>query len=135
MSSGGVEWEQGAAVTRMVQALLTNDHETMALAMADYAAALGTRTTNILSGIVTTVMLELQEIRLERLTTGRAIEHKLDLLLLANDKTQLRLTAISDATLADTINGVERQHLVDLVRTIPDLTARVERLEAGSDAE
>ena len=135
--SGGVEWEQGTAVTRMVQALLIGDHEAMAMAMADYAAALGTRTTSILSGIVATVMLELQEMRLERATTGRTVEHKLDLILLANNAILDRITAVEDATLSHTIDGSERQQLVDLIRTIPDLAKRVERIEARQvgDAE
>ena len=131
--SGGIEWEQGQSVTRMVQALLIGDHEAMALAMADYAAALGTRTTSILSGIVTTVMLELQQTRLDRQTDARIIEHKLDLILLANDTIHERVSAIEAATLAATLSGEERQQLVDLVRTIPDLTVRVERLEADND--
>lgn len=130
--SGGVEWEQGQAVTRMVQALIVGDHEAMALAMADYAAALGTRTTNILSGIVTTVLLELQQTRLERQTDARIIEHKLDLILLANDALRIRITAIEDAMIA---RAAERQHFDDLIRTIPNLTARIEQLEAGGDAE
>ncbi len=130
--SGGVEWEQGQAVTRMVQALLTNDHEAMAMAMTDYAAALGTRTTSILSGIVATVMLELQQTRLERRTDARNIDHKLDLILLANEALQTRLTAVEIATLSFTIGAEERQQIVDLVRTIPELKERIERLEAGS---
>ncbi len=150
MSGGGVEWEQGKAVTRMVQALITNNHEAMALAMSDYAAALGTRTTNILSGIVTTVMLELHEIRLERQVASRAIEHKLDLILLTHEALrsriadvenamlihealQQRIATIENATLALSIDGTERQLLVDLIRTIPDLTARVQRLEDPLD--
>ncbi len=131
--SGGVEWEQGQAVTRMVLALQTADHDTMALAMADYAAALGTRTTNILSGIVTTVMLELQQTRLERQTDARMIEHKLDLILLTHEALQIRIAAIEAATLAQSISGPERQQLVELVRTIPDLTVRIERLESPDD--
>lgn len=131
--SGGIEWEQGTAVTRMVLALQTGDHEAMALAMADYAAALGTRTTSILSGIVTTVMLELQQTRLERQTDARIVEHKLDLILLANDAMRERIIAIEIATLAHTLGAEDRQQLVDLVRTIPDLTVRVERLEADND--
>ena len=122
--SGGVEWEQGQAVTRMVQALQDGDHETMALAMADYAAALGTRTTNILSGIVTTVMLELQQTRLERQTDSRNIEHKLDLILLTHEALQLRLAAVEATTL------VHGQQLVELVRAIPELANRVGQLEA-----
>ncbi len=131
--SAGTEWEQGQAVTRMVLALQTGDHEAMALAMADYAAALGTRTTSILSGIVITVMLELQQTRLERQTDARIVEHKLDLILLANDAMRERIIAIEIATLAHTLGAEERQQLVDLVRTIPDLTERVERLEADND--
>ena len=131
--SGGIEWEQGTAVTRMVLALQTGNHEAMALAMADYAAALGTRTTSILSGIVTTVMLELQQTRLERQTDARIVEHKLDLILLANDAMRERIIAIEIATLAHTLGAEERQQLVDLARTIPDLTVRVERLEANDD--
>ena len=131
--SGGIEWEQGTAVTRMVLALQTGNYEAMALAMADYAAALGTRTTSILSGIVTTVMLELQQTRLERQTDARIVEHKLDLILLANDAMRERIIAIEIATLAHTLGAEERQQLVDLVRTIPDLTVRVERLEANDD--
>ncbi len=131
--SGGIEWEQGQSVTRMVQALLIGDHEAMALAMADYAAALGTRTTSILSGIVTTVMLELQQTRLERQTDARIVEHKLDLILLANDAMRERIIAIEIATLAHTLGAEERQQLVDLARTIPDLTERIERLEANGD--
>mgnify|MGYP001606339080 CR=1 FL=1 len=134
MTTGGVEWEQGQAVTRMVQALLIGDHEAMAMAMADYAAALGTRTTSILSGIVATVMLELQQTRLERQTDARIIEHKLDLILLASDAMYKRIAAVEDVTLAHTLGSVERQQLVDFARTIPDLTARVERLEAAADA-
>ncbi len=130
--SGGVEWEQGQAVTRMVQALIAGDHEAMARSMADYAAALGTRTTNILSGIVTTVLLELQQTRLERQTDARIIEHKLDLILLANDALRIRITAIEDAMIA---RAAERQHFDDLIRTIPNLTARIEQLEASGDAE
>ncbi len=132
--SGGVDWEQGQAVTRMVQALLIGDHEAMALAMSDYAAALGTRTTNILSGIVSTVLLELQQTRFDRQTDARQIEHKLDMILLANDALRERLAAVEIATLAHTIGAVERQEIVDLVRMIPDLTARVERLEAARGA-
>ena len=131
--SGGAEWEQGQSVTRMVQAILANDPEAMALAMADYAAALGTRTTGILSGIVTTVLLELQQTRLDRQTDARIIEHKLDLILLAHDTLLQRVNAISVATLADTLGGEERQRVVDLARTIPELTARIERLEASND--
>ena len=127
--SGGVEWEQGQAVTRMVQALLKNDPEAMAMAMTDYAAALGTRTTSILSGIVSTVMLELQQTRLERRTDARNIDHKLDLILLANEALQTRLTAVEIATLSFTIGAEERQQIVDLVRTIPELKERIERLE------
>ena len=119
----------------MVLALQTGDHEAMALAMADYAAALGTRTTSILSGIVTTVMLELQQTRLERQTDARIVEHKLDLILLANDAIQARITAIEEATLSRTLGGAERQMLIDMARTIPDLTARVELLEASGDVE
>ncbi len=130
--SGGVEWEQGQAVTRMVQALLTNDPEAAGMAMADYAAALGTRTTSILSGIVATVMLELQQTRLERHTDARNIDHKLDLILLANEALQTRLTAVEIATLSFSIGAEERQQIVDLVRTIPELKERIERLEAGS---
>ncbi len=107
----------------------------MALAMADYAAALGTRTTNILSGIVTTVLLELQLTRLERQTDARIIEHKLDLILLANEAMQARISAIEDATLSRTLGGAERQQLVDMIRTIPDLVVRIEQLEADGNAE
>ena len=127
MTTGGVEWEQGQAVTRMVEALQKGDHATMALAMADYAAALGTRTTNILSGIVTTVMLELQQTRLERQTDARNIEHKLDLILLTHEAMQLRLAAVEAAAL------VHNQQLIEVVRVIPDLTARIERLEADNE--
>ena len=126
-TGGGTEWEQGQAVTRMVLALQKGDHETMALAMADYAAALGTRTTNILSGIVTTVMLELQQTRLERQTDARNIEHKLDLILLTHEAMQLRLAAVEAAAL------VHNQQLIEVVRIIPDLTARIERLEADNE--
>ena len=132
--SGGVEWEQGAAVSRMVQALLTNDHEMMALAMSDYAAALGTRTTSVLSGIVTTVLLELQQTRMDRQADARNIDHKLDLILLANEALSDRLTLVEIATLAHTIGAEERQQIVDLVRTIPDLKVRIERLEADRGA-
>ena len=128
-TGGGTEWEQGQAVTRMVQALQTGDHDAMAMAMADYAAALGTRTTSILSGIVATVMLELQQTRIERQTDARTIEHKLDLILLTHEAMQLRLAAVEAATL------VHGHQLIDVIRVIPDLTLRVERLEAGSDAE
>ena len=127
MTTGGVEWEQGAAVTRMVEALQKGDHATMALAMADYAAALGTRTTNILSGIVTTVMLELQQTRIERQSDARNIEHKLDLILLTHEAMQLRMVAVEASTV---IHG---QQLVELARAIPDLTARIERIEAGNE--
>ena len=126
-TGGGVEWEQGQAVTRMVEALQKGDHATMALAMADYAAALGTRTTNILSGIVTTVMLELQQTRLERQTDARNIEHKLDLILLTHEAMQLRLATVEATAL---IHG---QQLIEVVRIIPDLTARIERLEADNE--
>ncbi len=118
---------------RMVLALQTGDHDAMAMAMSDYAAALGTRTTSILSGIVTTVMIELQQTRLERQTDARIIEHKLDLILLANDAIHERITAIENATLSQSIGGTERQQLVDLIRTIPDIVARVEQLEADDD--
>ncbi len=121
--SGGVEWEQGQAVTRMVQALKASDYDAMSLAMADYAAALGTRTTNILSGIVSNVLLELQEARLQRQTDARNIDHKLDLILLTHEAMQLRLAAVEVTTL------VHSQQLVELIRTIPDLTERIERLE------
>lgn len=128
--SGGTEWEQGRAVTRMVEALRANDHETMALAMADYAAALGTRTTNILSGIVTTVMLELHEMRAERQTGFRSLEHKIDLVLLAHDVVSNRLVEVESATLAHEIGADERRQLFGLIRTIPDLAERLTRLEA-----
>lgn len=133
MTTGGVEWEQGAAVTRMVQALRNNDHETMALAMADYAAALGTRTTNILSGIVATVMLELHEMRAERQGDARNFNHKLDLILRSNDILMDRVAAVETNTLANVIGPEDRMILIGLVRTIPQLTARVEALEAQID--
>lgn len=120
--SGGVEWEQGEAVTRMVDAIRQNDPDAMALAMADYAAALGTRNMSILSSMITPVMLELRAIREERETTLRGIETKLNLLILVHER-------ISEATLAQEVGSVERQQLMDFARTIPDLTERIARLE------
>ena len=130
--SGGTEWEQGQAVTRMVEALQKGDHATMALAMADYAAALGTRTTSLLSAIVAPVLLELQAARLERETNTRIVEHKLDLILLANDAMQSRIQYIEAATLANELGATERRELINMIRTIPNLTERIGRLEAGN---
>lgn len=121
--SGGVEWEQGQSVTRMVDAIRANDPDAMALAMADYAAALGTRNMSILSNIIAPVMIELKAMREERETTMRTLDTKLDLLILVNER-------ISDATLAREVGGEERQQLMDYARTIPDLTERIQRLEA-----
>ena len=130
MTSGGIEWEQGAAVTRMVTALRNNDPDTMALAMADYAAALGTRTTSILSGIVTSVIVELQAMRVERSTDARNFDHKLDLILLANTALRDRIVRIEENTLSNVIGAEDRLVLIGLVRTIPDITERLARLEA-----
>lgn len=122
MTSGGVEWEQGQAVTNMVEAIRANDPDAMARAMADYAAALGTRNMSILSNMITPVMLELRAMRDERETTMRIIDTKLDLLILVNER-------ISAATLAQEVGGEERAQLMDYARTIPDLTARIQLLE------
>ena len=130
MTKGGVEWEQGAAVTGMVEAIRANDPDAMARAMGDYAAALGTRTTNILSGLVTTVLLELQEMRAERLGAARVADHKLDLILAANEQMRDRLDRVEVNTLANVIGPDDRMALIGLVRTIPQLAARVEALEA-----
>lgn len=127
--SGGVEWEQGQAVTRMVEAIRADDADAMALAMADYAAALGTRTTNILSGIVTTVMLELHELRAVRQSGLGSLEHKIDLLLVAHDVVHNRLIEVETATLAREVGAEERAQLMDYARSIPELTERVKRLE------
>jgi hypothetical protein len=72
-ANGGTEWEQGQAVTRMVTAIRQGDQDAMASAMGDYAAALGTRTTNILSSIVAAVMVELHEARAERKDNARIL--------------------------------------------------------------
>lgn len=126
MTTGGVEWEQGAAVTRMVDAIRANDADAMALAMGDYAAALGTRNMSILSGIIAPVMLELREMRTERETTMREVNTKLDLLILVNER-------ISQATLAQEVGAKERAQLMDWARQVPDLIERVERLEDERD--
>ena len=126
MTTGGVEWEQGSAVTRMVEAIKANDPDAMASAMADYAAALGTRNMSILASLITPVMIELRAMREERETTMRAIDTKLNLLILVNER-------ISEATLAKEVGAEERAQLMDWARTIPDLTARIERLEAGNE--
>ena len=123
--SGGVEWEQGQAVTRMVEALRANDPDAMALAMADYAAALGTRSTSVLSAMIAPVMAELKAIREERETTMREVNTKLDLLILVNER-------ISAATLAKEVGAEERAQLMDWARQVPDLIARIEYLEAGN---
>ena len=123
MTTGGVEWEQGAAVTAMVEAIKANDPDAMARAMADYAAALGTRNMSILASLITPVMTELRAMREERETTMRTIETKLNLLILVNER-------ISEATLAQEVGSVERSQLMDWARTIPELTVRIERLEA-----
>lgn len=124
--SGGVEWEQGSAVTAMVEAIRANDPDAMAMAMADYAAALGTRNMSILASLITPVITELKAMRDERETTMRAVELKLNLLITVNER-------ISEATLAKEVGAEERIQLMDWARTIPDLTARIERLEAGNE--
>src|SRR5512143_3040311 len=116
--SGGVEWEQGEAVRRMVMGIRANDPDEMALAMADYAAALGTRNMSILSSMITPVMLELKAMREERETTMRAIDTKLSLLILVNER-------ISEATLAQEVGSEERAQLMDWARQVPDLTTRI----------
>lgn len=124
--SGGVEWEQGQAVTAMVEAIRANDPDAMAKAMGDYAAALGTRNMSIMSNLVAPVLTELKVMREERETAGRAIDTKLNLLILVNER-------IAEATLAHEVGSGERAQLMDYARTIPDLIARIERLEAGDD--
>ena len=123
MTTAGVEWGQGAAVTAMVEAIKANDPDAMARAMADYAAALGTRNMSILASLITPVMTELRAMREERETTMRTIETKLNLLILVNER-------ISEATLAKEVGAEERARLMDWARTIPELTVRIERLEA-----
>lgn len=124
MTTGGVEWEQGEAVTAMVDAIRANDPDAMAKAMGDYAAALGTRNMSILSSLITPVMVELREMRTERETSMRELDTKLSLLILVNER-------ISTATLAQEVGGEERQQLMDWARQVPDLTERIERLEAA----
>jgi len=135
MKTGGVEWEQGAAVSGMVEAIRANDPDAMARAMADYAAALGTRTTNILSGLVTTVLLEIQDMRAERLSGARTMDHKLDLILDAHEAVRERLARVEENTLANVVSAEDRMLLIGLVRTIPQLAARVEALEQARDGE
>ena len=134
MTTGGVEWEQGNAVSGMVEALKANDPDAMARAMADYAAALGTRTTTILSGLVSTVLLELQTMRVERLADMRVMDHKLDLILSANEAVRERLAKVEENTLANVIGAEDRIARIGLIRTIPELTERIARLEAGHGA-
>lgn len=122
MTTGGVEWEQGQAVTNMVNAIRANDPDAMARAMGDYAAALGTRNMSIMSNMIAPVLTELRAMREERETTMRVIDTKLDLLILVNER-------ISAATLAQEVGGEERAQLMDYARTIPDLTARIQLLE------
>jgi len=122
MEEGGLAWEQGRAVTRMVDAMRENDLDGMALALADFAAALGTRTTSALSSMLGPMLIDMRRLRNEYEAETRAFEHKLDLLILAVER-------ISDATLAETLSAEMRTELIAQISRIPDLERRVGAIE------
>ena len=64
--SGGPEWEQKRAVERMVIAMREGDADGMALALADYAAALGTRVTSSLGAIAAPLAEQIRGMRVEQ---------------------------------------------------------------------
>ena len=138
MTIGGIEWEQGSAVTGMVEAIRANDPDAMGRSMADYAAALGTRTTSILSGLVAQVLTELHDMRAERSSGARTMDHKLDMIMTAVETTQLdtarRLDAMSiDMDTMRTKMRTIRDDVRSLAHeTIQDELQREERLQLTS---
>lgn len=124
---GGFAWEQGRALERAVEAMRVGDLDGMAAALADFAAALGTRTTSMLSGMLIPILEQLRALRETRESDIRMRDHKLDLLIVAVER-------ISDATLADTIDAAARARLIDQIRRIPALEQRVDALEQQSGA-
>jgi len=138
---GGADWEQGQAVTRMVTAMRSNDPEAMAIALGDYAAALGTRVTASLGAIAAPLLEEIRGMRIDRATDARIAEHKLDLIMHMTERSQMllgqfeaRLSIIETNTLANVISQTDREQLVEWARSIPDLARRIARLEADRHA-
>lgn len=142
MSEGGTAWEQGEAVSRMVTAMQHGDADVMAQAMADYAASLGTRVTSSMSAIAGPLLDEMRGMRQDRAIDAKIADHKLDLLMTLVEHEQAilgnfdaRLSLIEANTLSTVISQVEREQLIDLARTIPELAARVAALEAARDVD
>ena len=130
MTTGGIEWEQGSAVTGMVEAIRANDPDAMGRSMADYAAALGTRTTSILSGLVAQVLTELHDMRAERSSGARTMDHKLDLILDTHEAMHARLEQIERATMANELSREERLKLIDTNRRVQRIIGTLEQIVA-----
>ena len=122
MSDGGVLWEQTQALERAIVAMRAGDYDAMALALADFAAALGTRTTSTLSAMLVPILEQLRALHMQRDSDVRARDHKLDLIILAVER-------ISAATLAESLSASARAELIAQIAHIPGLERRVGMLE------
>ena len=136
-NGGGTEWEQKRAVERMVIAMREGDADGMALALADYAAALGTRVTSSLGAIAAPLVEEIHGMRLDRSADARAADHKLDLLMQMTERGQqqlgrfeARIESIEERTLSTIITQADREQLIEWARGIPELRRRIEQLES-----
>ena len=127
MQEGGVLGEQNAALERMVSAMQARDYDAMALSLADFAAALGTRTTAALAGMLTPMLEQLRALRDLRETDIKTRDHKLDMLIVAVEQ-------ISSATLAQSLSAEVRARLIEQIQHIPDIERRLDALEASNES-
>ena len=133
---GGVAWEQGRAVSRMVAAMRAGDYAAMALAMGDYASALGTRVTSNLAKIAAPVLEAQSQAIADREHDARTMEQRLLLLIaMAEDEqgkqgeqdTRLSLIEVAAATALAAAADAVAENLIQ--------TARIDAIERARDAE
>lgn len=137
-NGGGTEWEQRAAVERMVTAMRESDADAMARALGDYAASLGTRVTSNLGAIAAPLVEEIHGMRIERAADAKAAAHKLDLLMRMTERGHQLLGRFEERIAhveTYTVAIADREQLIEWARSIPELRRRIEQLESDRHAQ
>jgi len=139
-SAGGTQWELETAWQMVEAARAADDLAAENVAMRRYSEGLRNLVTGALADQLIPMLIEIRGFRADRGDDAKIIAHKLDLLMTLAEggqallgKFEARLNMIEANTLASIITQTDREQLIAFARTIPNLTTRVEALEAARD--
>lgn len=141
---GGADWELGRAATKLVAALHSGDADAIGLALSDHAAAVGSKSTQMIAGLITPILAGQaeQKTALDTLvTTMQHIAVTVVQIAEAQKKSDARLANLEERMAASEADRADLRHMFltyiagSRRAELDAIKARVDALEHQSDGD